>query len=313
MERRESLKKDMKDQELEHLHWLQSLGFQVEQLSFGKWIKCSGKDELRPSGAFAYRTWANQLQSGGTALFTQAKVHGEEYEYKTLPGKPNDEKSFFRLSPIQEPKIVAGPPPEAITAIKSRWDKAAAVGESTYLKRKGVYAYGLRFYNTREYGANAIVPIRTIEGRLVGLQWLNEYGPKRFEKGSNYKGAFHLIGQIKLDSRLIIVEGYATGAFLYHLLNLTVCVAFTAHNLLPVAQVLRAAYPNLSLIFAADNDRHLSKNEGVEAARTAAATVVGQVVVPDFGMILPAKDATDWLDLARLLGNEIAVAQLNGT
>lgn len=317
MEGGESLKKDLSTQSAEHLTFLRSLGFaSLEQLITGEWVKCLGGDEQRPSGTFAYKTWANELQAGGVGLLTRAKVRGAEHEFKTLPGTPQGGSSFFRLSLLQQEIAAPSQQEEQTTAelnnIHSFWEKSMLNGSSEYLEAKGVGAYGVRFRNKPEFGRTAVVPIKDIGGNLKGLQLLNGNGKRKIMlEGSRVKGNGHRIGNIDPVGTLLLCEGYATGAFLHELLVAPVCVCFSSDNLEDVASVLRKKYPDLCLIIAGDNDRHLKPNKGVKSASGAAAAVGGKAFIPDFGALPPGKGATDWLDLARLLGAATAIAQLN--
>jgi len=318
VEEEESLEKDLSTQSAEHLMFLQRLGFiPLGQLIIGEWVKCLGGDEQRPSGAYAYKTWANELQAGGVGLLTRAKVHGAEHEFRTLPGIPQGGSSFSRLSPLLQETAAAIPSAEQTVAelsyIHNFWGRSMPRGTSEYLEAKGVGAYGVRFRQSSEFGRAAVVPVKDLAGNLKGLQLLNGNGkPKQMLKGSKVTANCYHIGKIDPVGTLLLCEGYATGAFLYELLSaVPVCVCFSSCNLAPVAVALRDKYPVLRIIVTGDNDRHLPRNEGVEAARAAAAAVGGKTAIPDFGAIPPGKDATDWLDLGRMLGAATAIAQLN--
>lgn len=82
---------------------------------------------------------------------------------------------------------------------------------------------------------------------------------------------------------------------------LIVAVAFNSGNLLPVAVALRAKYPELALVVAADDDHRTEGNSGITAATAAALAVGGFVVKPLFPADRPPK-ATDFNDLAALAG-----------
>ena len=78
-------------------------------------------------------------------------------------------------------------------------------------------------------------------------------------------------------------------------------VAFNAGNLKAVAVALRAKYPALKLIIAADDDHQTAGNPGLTKATEAAQAVGGFLAVPDFGADRP-DDATDFNDLAQIAG-----------
>jgi putative DNA primase/helicase len=83
-----------------------------------------------------------------------------------------------------------------------------------------------------------------------------------------------------------------------------VIVAFNAHNLIPVAQSLRAQYPDHRIIICADDDSAtaakmrdkdiadgkdpkplIEYNAGIRDAHIAAQSVQGEVVVPVFNVV----------------------------
>src|SRR5699024_5370404 len=76
-----------------------------------------------------------------------------------------------------------------------------------------------------------------------------------------------------------------TAASIHEATGHAVAVAFNAGNLKPVAEALRAKYPALEIVIAADNDLRDdgTPNIGVEKAEEAAKAVRGRVVVPELG------------------------------
>jgi hypothetical protein len=78
-------------------------------------------------------------------------------------------------------------------------------------------------------------------------------------------------------------------------------VAFNAGNLLPVVQAVRAKYPALRIILAADDDWRTEGNPGLSKATAAAQAVGGLLGVPQFPPEQPDK-ATDFNCLHRVGG-----------
>ncbi len=145
-----------------------------------------------------------------------------------------------------------------------------------YLARKQVAAFGVR-----DLRGQLVVPMRDADGRLWSLQFIAADGRKTFLTGGRKRGCYHAIG--RPAAALCIAEGYATGATIYQATGHATAVAFDAGNLLPVAEALRAKFPRLALVIAADNDTETPGNPGLTAA-TAAARAVGAVVaLPQFG------------------------------
>jgi putative DNA primase/helicase len=162
---------------------------------------------------------------------------------------------------------------------RERWGKAlACLGGHPYLTRKRVAAYGLRLE-----GPNLLLPLRDADGVLWSLQTIAPDGTKRFLPGGRVKGLFHAIGPP--CPRIVVCEGYATGASLYaHLEPIAgphlVACALNAGNLAPVAQALARKYPKAALTIAADNDAHTPGNPGLTKAQAAACAVGARVLVP---------------------------------
>ena len=173
-----------------------------------------------------------------------------------------------------------------------RWRGASSAFAHPYLTFKGVRAYGVR-----QDGQTLLIPLRDTAGALHSLQTITPDGDKRFK--GRMKGCYHAIG--KPGGRVVIAEGYATGASIHEATGWPVAVAFTAGNVGPVVAALHKAYPVLTFVMAADDDYMTPGNPGTTAARQAALTVGGFVVVPQFPPGRPPK-ATDFNDLAALAG-----------
>lgn len=174
------------------------------------------------------------------------------------------------------------------------WEVAIpALDDHAYLLGKGVKAQGLRIHD----GA-LVVPMRDVQ-ELHSLQFIAGNGEKWFLTGGRVRGCYFLIGNP--DGALCIAEGYATGASIHEATGCAVAVAFNAGNLLPVAQALRAKFPNLPLTVCADDDAHTPGNPGVIKACEAAQVVGAFLAIPNFGANRP-KNATDFNDLHQQAG-----------
>ena len=123
--------------------------------------------------------------------------------------------------------------------------------------------------------------MRDVDGELHSLQFILPDGGKRFLTGGRKRGCYYGIG--RPAGALCICEGYATAASIYEATGYATACAFDAGNLLPVAEALRAKFPRLSLVIAADNDSEAAGNPGLTAATAAARAVGAAVAVPDFG------------------------------
>jgi putative DNA primase/helicase len=182
----------------------------------------------------------------------------------------------------------------AALAAEKRFNAASNCTEHAYLSTKAIKPHGIRLE-----GDKLLIPIRDKSGRLRSLQTIAPDGDKRFQKDGEVTGCYHAIG--KPSGTLIITEGYATGASVHQATGEAVAVAFNAGNLEPVALALRAKYPALKIIIAADDDYRTAGNPGTSAATEAALAVGGFLAVPDFGVDRP-DGATDFNDLHQITG-----------
>ena len=178
------------------------------------------------------------------------------------------------------------------------WRKLSETGTSKYLEKKQVQAHGLKF--TPNGGAVALM--QDINGGIQGLQFLLPDGQKRYwPKNTKKTGHFHRIGnepnkETSIGARMVVCEGYATGASIYESTGIVVFVAFDSGNLATVAALLRKAYPLADIIIAADDDyitaKRTGKNPGIEAAKIAAKKGKGSYVAPEF----KNRKDQDWTD-----------------
>ncbi len=192
---------------------------------------------------------------------------------------------------------------EVATYALKNWNNSSETGSSSYLERKKIASYGIRFDKE-----SLVIPIRDAEGNLWSIQYIQPSGDKRFLKGGRKKGCFHLIGMIEPKKPIIVVEGYATGSSLHMATGASIVVAFDAGNLLPVIEGLQSKHPGNAVIIAGDDDCWGSENTGRLKAETAARRHQLKVVFPQF------KDSTnqptDFNDLHILEGLEEVKKQL---
>ncbi|MFL1405398.1 hypothetical protein ACJO2E_08655 [Marinobacter sp. M1N3S26] len=183
---------------------------------------------------------------------------------------------------------------ECATRAREIWGKMSDSGTSAYLDRKGVRAYGLKFGRGKVvvpvYHARPGEDTDALGLALVGLQFIDGDGNKKFLTGTPKKGAFHWLGAVPSDpsltwehnSTVLVAEGYATGASLHMATGLPVAVAFDAGNLAPVVTALRSCLPHATFCIACDDDRDTEGNPGLSKGRAAAQAVGGVFVLPQF-------------------------------
>lgn len=146
-----------------------------------------------------------------------------------------------------------------------------------YLLQKQIPAFGIR-----QLQQQLVIPLRDFNGVLHALQFIGPDGKKLFLTGGAVEGHVCLLGEPDGAEKLLICEGYATGASLHLATKLPVIVAFNAGNLKPVAASARLKWPHAALIVCADDDQWTDGNPGQTKAKAAAEAVGGFVIAPLF-------------------------------
>lgn len=120
-------------------------------------------------------------------------------------------------------------------------------GYSDYLKRKKAYPHGVRFD-----GNCLVMPLQDASGKVWSYQRIYNDGNKYFLEGGKTRGCYYLIASrnVSKDERVVVCEGFATGAAIHQATGLPVVVALNAGNLKTVCDSL--VFRNL--LIAADND-----------------------------------------------------------
>lgn len=153
--------------------------------------------------------------------------------------------------------------------------------EHAYLTNKRIQPHSARLF-----GDALVIPIHNESDELVNIQFINPQGEKRFLSGGRKRGCFHIIGD--LSQRILICEGFATGASLFEDSGQRTVIAFDAGNLLPVARNIRELSPDTEIIICGDND---VSGVGQSRAREAAVSIGGKVLIPP----VPGQDWNDVL------------------
>jgi phage/plasmid primase-like uncharacterized protein len=177
------------------------------------------------------------------------------------------------------------------------WNDSHRANENhQYLRRKRVRAHGVHVHEGR-----IVVPLRDERGEMHSLQFIDDNGEKQFLTGGRVTGCYFSTGEMTEGLPICVAEGFATAATIHESTGYPVAVAFNAGNLEPVAKVLRAKFPEVTLIICADDDVKTEGNPGLAKAKAAALAVRGKLAMPDFGGDRP-EGATDFNDLAALRG-----------
>ncbi len=214
------------------------------------------------------------------------------------------------------------------------WDAATPVDgdDHPYLKRKGIQSYGLRVGTWEKVdqatgevsiiSKNALlIPIwsrKVIHSLQAILPDAKKLGrDKDYLSGANKHGHYYSIGKpIEHEGKqvILICEGYATGASLHAATGHAVIVAFDAPNLIPVAESMREAFRDATIVVCADNDQWTLKpikNPGVTRANEVRTAIGALVAIPHFDASLgvaneggKVKGPSDANDLARIEGDD---------
>ena len=202
---------------------------------------------------------------------------------------------------------------QAAMSAAELWAQAARTGESPYLARKGVDPEACRYLP----GGAIVVPLLRYdaprESALRGAQVIQADGRKRFTRGFAKVGAALRLGHVVVGEPILVCEGYATGLTLRMAVDkrLPVFVALDAGNLQPVAEVLRALYPDSRLLICADDDWRTKGNPGREKAHRAARSITDTAYTwPYFAPGRRAPKDTDFNDLHAREGLGVVRRQL---
>lgn len=179
----------------------------------------------------------------------------------------------------------------AALAAQSIWGTAQpAPADHPYLLKKRLPAFDLRTLNNE-----LLIPLYH-DDKLVNLQRILQNGAKRFLKNGKVKGCYYRFGVINDAPKMMLCEGWATGATLHQWYGMPVFCAMSVMNLKPVAEAICARYPNVELIVCPDDDRKTSGNPGMYYAQQAAKAVGASLFKPQWPACAPL-DLTDFSDL----------------
>jgi putative DNA primase/helicase len=196
---------------------------------------------------------------------------------------------------------------EAATGVaRDLWRSAGKADPAhNYLARKGLPAFGIR-----QHGDALLIPMVDCGFRLWNIQRVYPDGRKLFLSGGRTDGLFWSHEAFWQDGRpsagpLVIGEGFATTAAIHHATGHGVVAAMSAHNLEAVARSMRKLFPSRTLTVAADDDRHLSENIGLNAAQRAAESI-GALLATPFTANAETSSADSGTDFADIAPAEVA-------
>lgn len=180
----------------------------------------------------------------------------------------------------------------AMERAKSIWEKSrVANDEHPYLKRKNIVHSGTRVTTT----GSLIIPVLSSSTPTVkaseaidyaqhiqSLQFIATDGSKKFLTDGKIAGGFYRIPAASPDGErvLCVTEGYATAGSIHLATGYACYAALSAKNLVNVARMLRAQYPDYQIVICADNDAKSSTNVGLKSAQGAVQACGGLLAMP---------------------------------
>ena len=160
----------------------------------------------------------------------------------------------------------------AASKARQIWNQSPyAESSHHYLVTKKIGSHGVKI----GFGNTLIIPLYKHDGELVSLQFIAPDGGKRFLSGGLKKGCFCVLGE--LTDKILICEGFATGASLFEDSGHMTFIAFDAGNLSQVAAVVSVLYQGAEVIVCGDNDE---SGVGQKAAHDAALACGGKYTFP---------------------------------
>ncbi len=299
----------MKEQIRSHLNFLISNGLDINELKINaEFIRCKSQGQVDGRGELSYKTTQSLLNNGMVGLATWCRCQGGIIKtHKTYgPSESVDVNGILSLRKPDDPGDV-----ESVKKSELFWEYSERIGESDYLRRKGVGYYGIRFRNNA-YGCVAVIPLRDGDNKLWSYQLLNSNGTKRVPKNIKVSGLLHVLQPFVNGQPIALAESYVVAATCYETIGLPAVTAISSSNLERVAMILRNKYPNSRIVILADNDRHLEINKGLQAACLVKERLRTNctVAAPDFEGFPATNEYSDWNDLLREKGHQEVRAML---
>lgn len=226
-----------------------------------------GKDKTSWYTAFnnfeggAFGDWKEGLTHNFRADIGKQYTAKENAEYQA---KIAEAKALYAVKLKRAHNIAAN-------TVQTIWNNAADAISHQYLTNKGVLSHGLKLTGD----GRLIIPMRDIEGNLQSLQYIDDTCEKRFHPGGATKAALLTLGT--LEGIIYICEGYATACTVFEATGAFTVAAFSASNLVDVAEIMRAKYPDIKIVIAADNDE---SGTGKKYADIASAKYNCMVIMP---------------------------------
>ncbi|QWE17536.1 DUF3987 domain-containing protein [Polynucleobacter sp. AP-Nino-20-G2] len=255
----------------------------------------------KPSNKNGWYVFFDGEPSAGVYGDWSKGLQAKWYEDVGRPYSPEETKIYRQkmgLAKAASKKAKAEKQLQAQEEVSQLWASVESVEAHPYLDRKSI-----RPHNIRISDDELLIPMYQNK-QLKSLQHIKADGSKKFHTGGQVKGAYFTIGGKPADDGVLcICEGYATGASIYEATNHPVVIAFTAGNLLLVAQNMRKKFPRAKMVICADDDHKTNGNVGITKATETALAVNGLLALPVFDEPRLERQ-TDFNDMALVRGHE---------
>ncbi len=220
-----------------------------------------------------------QNHSTGTQASYTAKAEKRTKSQYLTASQRQEMQEQERVKKLQRQKEQDTSYIAVATKAQDLWSTAKKANQHPYLVKKGVPSYGLKLATD----GRLLIAVMNAQGNVQSLQYIAEDGSKRFLANGKKQGGYFPIGAKTRSKKepLCIAEGYATAASIRMATGYACLVAFDAGNLLTVATMARAKYPDRQIILCADNDINSPKNVGVNKASVAAEAIGGLLAIPE--------------------------------
>lgn len=271
--------------------WCTSNGVGFPLLKPDEWVRTNAPEKKHSNKSLAI------IQKQDCVL-VHDHILGISRVFPSVRPRYNRQEQAQLFREAQERRLKAEAKIQALQDLRARqamdiWRASNTNGTHPYITTKQLS--GLHNAQIETSSGALLVPMRLANVELVNLQMIYPNGFKRFMAGARVKGAYSVIGSLHNAERVLICEGWATGASLFELYKLPVVVAFNAGNLMPVCQSLRSRFEKLSVVIAGDDDRQNLVNVGRKKAIEAAESIGATLLFPE---LCKACTCTDWNDLS---------------
>ena len=223
-----------------------------------------------------YGIWEQSLSNGKIYYFGTFGIGSQTYKIEhSRKGWTREEWTELESRKKADQEVIDKALEERRKSAREKaakmWERAA---DSVSASHPYVRSKKIRPIGARQLRNQILVPVWK-EEMLVGLQTIfpddtaegTHAFQKKFLSGTETKGSFAVLGTLPEKPEVVfLTEGWATGCSIFEAVSQPVIVAFSAGNLLPVAETLRAKYPDSKICIAADNDAHYLRKLREECA-----------------------------------------------